>query len=702
MSFLAWMFGLGGLAIAFPLLFHLIRRMPRGKQTFSSLMFLRQSPPRITRKSRLENWLLLLLRSLAVVLLALAFMRPFIPLATQVTPSIAKRVAILLDTSASMQRSDQWPQAVRKVEELLNTLAEDDDIALLTFDARVNIVLPFEQPAQQSLTLARKKDLIRDELRQLKPTWSKTDLGNALIATAEHLEDSEVRRDLSDLDIQIGSQIFVVTDLQEGVELAPLTNYRWPKNVLVEIHRLQPETPGNAYALLLEDQNSSSDLRGTRVRLINSKGAETHQFSVRWLSDDSSASDQAVTFNVPPGSNQTLPVPRLDANSTELLVSGDAATFDNRLFVAPLVQQQITVGYLGDDDADDVDGLQYYMTRAFVETPTRKITVIDDPDELAQLATDPQTEADWWVVSRKLEPPEMELLNEHIARGNQVLIVLTSVEMTRSLESLLGSIEVNEVSRENPRDYRMLGQIDFQHPLFKPLSGPQYNDFTKIRFWRHRAVLNPGETSEVIARFDNGDPAIWFPASETGTLLVFASGWNPDDSQLGLSTKFVPLMMELSRQAVGESSLAGSWSVDDAIELPQPTTAQPRKIVAPDGREYRLQQDEAVFNQTDHPGVYQLHQDGQQLPFAVNLHEMESRTAPLDPEHLAAYQVRLGNQPTHQDVRERLQRASIVQIENRQKIWKWAIVVVLFVLIFETILAGRRQVNQQQLAEVTA
>ena len=77
MSFLTILFGLGALGIAFPLLFHLIRPTPRGREHFSSLMFLRTSPPRISRRSRLDNWLLLLLRAAVILLLAAAFMRPF-------------------------------------------------------------------------------------------------------------------------------------------------------------------------------------------------------------------------------------------------------------------------------------------------------------------------------------------------------------------------------------------------------------------------------------------------------------------------------------------------------------------------------------------------------------------------------------------------------------------------------------------------
>jgi len=78
MGFLAPLYIAGALAIGLPILFHLIRRAPHGRQEFGSLMFLAPSPPRLTRRSRLTNIVLLILRALAVILLALAFARPFL------------------------------------------------------------------------------------------------------------------------------------------------------------------------------------------------------------------------------------------------------------------------------------------------------------------------------------------------------------------------------------------------------------------------------------------------------------------------------------------------------------------------------------------------------------------------------------------------------------------------------------------------
>ena len=113
MSFLTPLYILGALAVGLPILFHLIQRRPRGEQMFSSLMFLSPSPPRLTRRSRLDHLLLLLLRASILILIAMAFARPFLRDYLQHTDLLpSRRVVVLVDTSASMQRGDLWQQAV--------------------------------------------------------------------------------------------------------------------------------------------------------------------------------------------------------------------------------------------------------------------------------------------------------------------------------------------------------------------------------------------------------------------------------------------------------------------------------------------------------------------------------------------------------------------------------------------------------------
>jgi hypothetical protein len=67
MSFLAPLYIAGFLAISLPIIFHLIRRSPQGRQQFSSLMFL---PPRADAHAtqQAHDILLLILRASALVL----------------------------------------------------------------------------------------------------------------------------------------------------------------------------------------------------------------------------------------------------------------------------------------------------------------------------------------------------------------------------------------------------------------------------------------------------------------------------------------------------------------------------------------------------------------------------------------------------------------------------------------------------------
>src|SRR5262245_11985000 len=146
MGVLAPLYLAGLAALSLPLILHLVRRTPRGRQNFSSLMFLLPSPPRLTRRSRLDQIILLLMRLAALSLLAFAFARPFLreaaTLALEDLP--ARRVAIVVDSSASMRRSDLWQQAQAQVERELAELGPHDEVALFTFADRLNTEVGFD------------------------------------------------------------------------------------------------------------------------------------------------------------------------------------------------------------------------------------------------------------------------------------------------------------------------------------------------------------------------------------------------------------------------------------------------------------------------------------------------------------------------------------------------------------------------------
>ena len=202
MSFLAWVFALGALTIALPIVFHLVRPTPKGSQPFGSLMFLRQSPPRITKRNRIDNWLLLLLRSLVILLLVAAFMRPFVRTGGEifVNDLPGNRVAVLIDTSSSMRRDGVWDEVRQALDKTLADLEPGDDVALFTFNQQLQTHVGFSEA--DVVDLASRKRMVNDQFALLSPTWFQTDLGNALASTADFVSElDESRRSETGLQI---------------------------------------------------------------------------------------------------------------------------------------------------------------------------------------------------------------------------------------------------------------------------------------------------------------------------------------------------------------------------------------------------------------------------------------------------------------------------------------------------------------------
>ncbi|MEQ9411290.1 MAG: VWA domain-containing protein [Fuerstiella sp.] len=167
---------LAGLAgVSLPVLAHLLSRRKYDIVPWGAMQFL--NPSRKTRrKLKLEELLLLLIRILAVALLALAASRPWINsgFLTGYRSAGSRDIVFVIDGSNSMSRSDGLTslhqKALRRAEEFLDTLQPGDTVAVI--DARDRPVRIVETPLQD---LA----LIRERLKEIPPPAGAADLQRA-------------------------------------------------------------------------------------------------------------------------------------------------------------------------------------------------------------------------------------------------------------------------------------------------------------------------------------------------------------------------------------------------------------------------------------------------------------------------------------------------------------------------------------------
>ncbi len=656
-----WLFPLylaGAAAIIAPILLHLRRRPPQDRVEFSSLLFLDAQTPVPVSKRRLENWLLLLLRCLALILLALMFSRPFIQSESTAAASPNSATLILLDRSASMRRADLWKQAIAEAEKQLKAAKLTDRIALAVFDRELTSAWSFEEDRNMP---ANRLTAIQTRLAALTPTWNATQLDRALIAAVPSFDSSTTT---------LKKRIHLISDLQEGTKLDALRTIAWPAELTLSVHRIDPATNDNlSIALAAREQEGSADTL-VRLRLSNTRDSALRDFTLAW---QNAPKTDAITAQIPPGASRILTAPPNSTNSTTLTLSGDTHDFDNRIFIAPPQPRTVRIHFLGKDATrEEASAPLYYLARAL--QPTATLAPMLTADEKL-----PAQPADILFI---VGSAPADGLRDYIERGGFLVTVPSDATLLKTLTGLDLT-----VTADTSDEYRMLAEVKTEHPLLKPFADPKLRDFTKLRFWKHRHIeiktTNP--SLETLATFDNGHPAILSARIGKGTLIVLASGWHPGDSQFALSTKFVPLLYGWLAAAGFSHDPAATLLVGDSLPL---DASQAHTITDPENKTHSLKPGETFT--TSQIGLHKVQSAAHTQTLAVNLPPDEGRILPLEPSKLAEYGLKLASTSDPAASSETTdQRLTATDTEQRQNLWWWFLVTLLAVLLLETAIAGR-------------
>ncbi|HEY3861466.1 MAG TPA: BatA domain-containing protein [Verrucomicrobiae bacterium] len=664
MNFLSPWFLLGAAAVAGPIVFHLIRRAARERVTFSSLMFLRPTPPRAVRRSKLEHIVLLLLRCICLLLLAAGFARPFF--ARDLLPPAQaqeRRIILLVDASASMRREGLWQAAAAKAQDYLDKAAASDQIAVMAFDLQPRVLVSFADwnawPESQRAGLARQR------LATASPGWMGTHLGAALTGAAEQFRENSITR----------REIVLITDLQEGAKMDGLQGYSWPAGTLVKVERVEAKPQSDAGLEILEPAAVAAGMEDAiHVRVANAGDSRKEKFRLGW----DGAKDSMEVY-LTPGQTRTFTAPKPPAglkSGALKLAGGDLSYGGVSYYAAPEIQR-VAICCEGLGLPIDPSGMLYYLQRVFPGTPRRQIAFTPRLDPSANFA----------VIASNLPPDEIASWHTWLENGKTALLVLTGADSGPTLAGLLGwpDAQVTEAGG----DFGLLGSIDFQHPIFAPFDDPRFSDFSQIHFWKRRRWEIPASAqARVLARFDDGSPALAQAPVKKGNLLVLASGWSPADSQLAVSSKFPPLMETMLDWSGAGAPARFQFRTGDAIPSPV-LTGEPVHWQRPDGRRSTLAAG-AAFTETDAPGVYKADFLGQQRLFAVNVPLEESRTAPISPDELARLGVPLkwDSEQAAASARIQQRRLQDTELENRQKLWRWLIAAALAITFVDIVLGG--------------
>jgi hypothetical protein len=689
MSFLAPLFLVGLAALAAPILMHMIRREAKGQQTFGSLIFLEASPPTMMRRSRIEHWLLLLLRSLAILLLVAAFARPYWRMAASPPMVTAHpRRVILLDRSASMSRAGIWDKASERVRQIIEETPPEISLGLYTFS---HDLLPVLEVDVAGPPPSERRGLLLSRLMLLRPDDGGTDLGSALAALAGQLETEGAEAEEQD----VPSEIVLVSDLQAGSQVDALANYPWPKNCCLRIEKISAVESSNLSTAFLDIEEDAQPIEEIPIRLFNRGGDARQTAELQWLDATGQPLGKAgLQREVAANQGLVVRMPKLDQPQGILEVRGDQATFDNRRWFAQVPEKAMGWVCLDTASGNTAEDLGFFLEQLPLDKAERKVSFSRRLPGSAE-AWPATSQVPLVVASHRLTGRDAARWRKELEQGQHGLWVLDAAmedkavraEFESAWENLVGS-RLAGLSEADSQQDALLERIDFNDPIFRSLADSRFNDFTKIRFWHHRRIeLDPATPWRMVGWFDDDSPALMNLPVGRGQLWVLAAGWQPRESQLALSSKFVPILSAIFDNAAPRERFAQALETGNRIVI-----GEDEQWLDPSGQEIQSTSAENSSRSfiADKLGFYQLSQAGSSRKLACNLPIAESDTRDLELEKLERLGVNIGLLPTPEKQQRQAEQQQLVELEKQQQLWRWCMASMLGVIALESILAFRR------------
>ncbi|MBD3367105.1 MAG: VWA domain-containing protein [Candidatus Eisenbacteria bacterium] len=683
MTFLNAAFLFAALAALLPLVIHLISRRRVETVDWSSLRFLKELERRRIRRVRIRQILLLVLRSLIILLVALALARPTLegPLAGNARARTS--VAIVLDESASMDREASgtvlFDAAAARVREIVALLDEGDEAFLVSAAGPAASLVPDGTVSP---------DVVIQELVERAPADAATDYTGAVEKALAHLADAR----------NLNREVYLVGDLAaagwSGEPSLPdvgTDGAMWPPRVYV----LPLEGPlGNNAVLSVGTERIYGGSRGRYAVTaeITTTRRGPLELPVRLFVDgvqvgqtgaDLQAGDRATArFTVALGES--------DWHAGRVAIERDVFPNDDaRFFVVP-PSRTIEVLVARPEGAGEDAG---YVERALdplgtaerfrpVEVPVGEVAVQEQGRFPVVVLADvgrPGAEAERW-------------LRRHVASGGGVLVVLGSRTDVRAwrgsaLEELSGVRLVEPVER---RQGVRLAPTGRGHPLLEGLStGGRLIEDVVVR-----RALRADASGESVLELPGIGPALTFTSTGDGTVATLLFGLELEAGDLARSGLIVPLLHRVTERLSGGAPGTGQGVAGEPLELR--LAAAPAggiDVVPPSGATFAAgtpdgARPSVVIDDTREAGIYTVETPERTLAMgAVNLAPEESMLEPLERGEL---EDRLGGLPVVWIAGDETVADAVLVSRRGRELWRVFLYLALALLTVEMFLARPR------------
>ena len=618
MPFLAPFYLLGSLAASIPIIIHMIHKKRAQRVLFPTIRFLKASNERTSRRQKIQDLLLLLLRIALLVLLALALAQPFL---ARGTGGRDIKAVILLDNSYSMgtehERTARFQAGKELASAVMDVLPDGSQVALMVSCPPRGAPPPLLSDDRERL----RRDILKAPLSQ-----ARADMTAAVDRAYELLAKEKATT----------QEIYVVTDLQRNAwpEPPPDDPASRPKVVpnLVVIDCGREDHHNLAVAELIV--RGGARVRARHITLqakIHNYTAKTTAVNTTLYVDRAKQANQQL--DIPPQLTATASFNHVFAepgiHSGWIQIDDDSLAVDNRRDFCIEIQDHIPALLL----RQDVPGIPHLDPAFFIAKALDPFS--DDASQtrslvqttampLEQISHDLLTQHKVVVLADPgpLRRSQIAVLRRYVRHGGRLVVFLGPSVRPNDLNALLNAEEpanalmpvtvhepaVGAVSR---RDFQSLVAVDYDHSALRIFKG--YRLPQSVKVWNYAPTEVPEDSpTRILIGLSDANPFLLENHFGDGRVLLFTTTTDPDWSNLAASRFFLPLIHSLvyyltereeieSTHVVGRPVAITLRDVNHAVTLevsdPDGEVAQVKAI--PSGGATR-----ASFEQTDKAGPY--------------------------------------------------------------------------------------------------
>jgi hypothetical protein len=655
------LFGLGAASI--PIIIHLLHKRRYKETSWAAMRFLMEAARQQSRRLRWEQLIVLLVRCLAVMLLAMAFSRPFFENAfSSVSGRAPRHIIVVLDDSFSMgylggneTRFEQGKQAVRQ---MLQTSVSGDGYSLLclTDERQSNLLAPTfrqdsflaelekmsltEQPINLYETLARLESLLIDspqprekdilivsdfQQKDWSPTGTKKQLLESRLA---RLADENVRFTFLNVGgADIGN--VAVTDL--NVEPQPVLIGQ-PSTITATIQSFAGQPLENLVVELLIDDRSIAS------QSINDPGKQS--IDMTFLHNWQSAGPKKVVVKM----------------------VNDRLEADNQRFQVVTVRDAISVLLVEGQPASSPREQSSHYLRTALETvmhpttndPLFDITVTDLPG----MAEFPLQNYEVLALCNLsgISSQQSAMVRRHLSSGGGLLLIQgdqTDVQSWNSQLNLFSDqawpLTLNRPDLSTESAWGFL-TTELNHPVVKPFAGNPGTGLDAAVIWqRVDWTINDTDRTSPILSFDDGTPAIVEVDLPVGRCLQMALSCDATSgSWAPLNGSFPPIAIEMIRYLAVDNNDNSRHLVGQSLEglLPSDQFIPEITVTDPAGKTITIEPTTLSsenslrgwrFDENSKSGFYQFGFGQPSLPtqyIAVNVDSQEGNLTAANPAQL--------------------------------------------------------------------